>query len=109
MAEPGLGERLDQLDLVRGADRARFDLEPLARAFLVDLHICRQIAHGHPPLARASATDKAALPPHISLTVGHISLISLSQSRPLGVIARLAAQGRSVAFVAPLDKAGWPA
>src|SRR6516225_9981205 len=105
MAEPGLGERLDQLDLVRGADRTRFDLEPLARAFLVDLHMCRQITHGHPPLARASATDKAALPPHISLTVGHISLISLPQSRAMGaVITKLTAQGRSVAFLAPLDK-----
>jgi hypothetical protein len=37
MVQPGLGERLDQLDLVRGGDRAEFDLEPFARAFLVDL------------------------------------------------------------------------
>jgi hypothetical protein len=49
MAQPGLGERLDQLDLVRGVDRAGFDLEPFARAFLVDLHICRQIGHGLVP------------------------------------------------------------
>src|SRR6516165_1770931 len=47
MMQPGLGERLDQLDLVGGADRAGFDLKPFARAFLVDLHMCRQIAHGH--------------------------------------------------------------
>ena len=47
--QPGLGERLDQLDLVRGADRAGFDLEPFARAFLVDVHMFRQIGHGLVP------------------------------------------------------------
>jgi len=46
MVQPGFGERLDQLDLVGGADRAGLDLEPLARAFLVDLHMFRQIGHG---------------------------------------------------------------
>ncbi len=46
MVQTGLGERLDQSDLVRGADRAGFDLEPFARSFLVDLHMCRQIGHG---------------------------------------------------------------
>src|SRR4029077_9514308 len=49
MRQPGLGERLDQLDLVRGADRAGFDLEPFARAFLVDVHTCWQIGHGLVP------------------------------------------------------------
>jgi len=49
VVQPGLGERLDQPDLVGGADRARFDLEPFARTFLVDLHLCRQIAHGLVP------------------------------------------------------------
>ena len=46
MMQPGLGERLDQLDLVRGADRTGLDLEPFARAFLVDVHTFWQIAHG---------------------------------------------------------------
>jgi len=50
MMQPGLGERLDQLDLVGGADRAGFDLEPFARAFLVDLHLCWQIGHRFVPL-----------------------------------------------------------
>jgi hypothetical protein len=45
MVQAGLGKRLDQLDLVRAADRSRFDLEPLARALLVDLDMGRQIAH----------------------------------------------------------------
>src|SRR5260370_19819720 len=49
MVQPGLGERLDKLDLVRGADRAGFDLEPFARAFLVDLNAFRQIGHGFGP------------------------------------------------------------
>ena len=41
--QPGLGERLDQLDLVGGADRAGFDLESLERTFFVDLHMCRHM------------------------------------------------------------------
>ena len=45
MVQPGFGERLDQLDLVRGADRAGLDLKPFARAFLVDVHMFRQIGH----------------------------------------------------------------
>jgi hypothetical protein len=43
--QSGLGESFDQLDFIRGGDRAGFDLEPLARAFLVDLHMCRQVGH----------------------------------------------------------------
>ena len=46
MVQSGLGKRLDQLDLVRGADRAGFDLEPFARALLVDLNVFRQIGQG---------------------------------------------------------------
>jgi hypothetical protein len=49
MVQPGLGERLDQFDLVRGADRAGLDLEALAWAFLMNVHMCRQIAHGLVP------------------------------------------------------------
>jgi len=45
VVQPGLGERLDQLNLLRGADWAGFDLEPFTRAFLVDLHLCWQIGH----------------------------------------------------------------
>ena len=55
MVEPGFGERLDQLHLVRGADRAGFDLEPFARAFLVDVHLFRQIAHGLVPRWRTGS------------------------------------------------------
>src|SRR5215469_10858608 len=47
MMQPGLGKCLEQLDFVGGADRPGFDLKPFARAFLVNLHMCRQIAHGH--------------------------------------------------------------
>jgi hypothetical protein len=49
MMQTGLGERLDQLDLVRRADRAGFDLEAFARALLVDVHMCRQIGHSFRP------------------------------------------------------------
>src|SRR6202048_2036354 len=49
LVQAGLGERLNQLDLVRGADRAGFDLEPFARAFLMDFNMCRQIGHGLVP------------------------------------------------------------
>ena len=52
MVQTGLCERLDQLNLVRGAGWAGFDLEPFARAFLMDLHMCRQIAHGFIPLCQ---------------------------------------------------------
>ena len=46
MGEAGLGQRLDQADLVGGRDRPRLDLEALARAFLVDGDVFRQIGHG---------------------------------------------------------------
>jgi hypothetical protein len=49
MVQARLGQRLDQLDLVRGADRAGFDLEPFARAFLVNVDTCRQVAHDFAP------------------------------------------------------------
>jgi len=49
MVQSGFGERLDQLDLVGGADRAGLDLEPFPRAFLMDVHMCRQIGHDHVP------------------------------------------------------------
>ena len=49
MVQTGLGERLDQIDLVRRADRAGFDLEAVARAFLVDVHMCRQIGRSLRP------------------------------------------------------------
>lgn len=39
VVQPGLGKRLDQLDLVGGTDRARFDLKTLARAFLVNVDV----------------------------------------------------------------------
>jgi hypothetical protein len=47
--QPGFRKRFDQLDLIRGADRAGFDLEAFTRALLVDLHLCRQIGHGLAP------------------------------------------------------------
>ena len=37
--QPGLGQRLDQADLVGGGDRPGLDLEALARAFLVDFDV----------------------------------------------------------------------
>jgi hypothetical protein len=49
MVQPGLGERLDQFNLVRGADRAGFDLEPFARTFLMDVHMLREIGHDLAP------------------------------------------------------------
>ena len=51
MVQPGLSQRLDQLDLIRSADRAGLDLKPFARAFLVDVYMCRQIGHGLVPLS----------------------------------------------------------
>ena len=49
MMQPVLDERLDQLDLVRRADGAGLDLEAFARAFLVDVHMGRQIGHSVRP------------------------------------------------------------
>jgi hypothetical protein len=49
--QPGLGERLDQLDLVGRADRAGFDLEALTRALLVNLDMFRE---GRPSLPALS-------------------------------------------------------
>jgi hypothetical protein len=49
MMQTGLGERLDQLDLVRRADRAGFDLEAFARALLVDVEMSRQIGQSFRP------------------------------------------------------------
>ena len=46
VVEPGLGQRLDQRDLVGGGDRAGLDLEALARAFLEDVDAVRQVGHG---------------------------------------------------------------
>jgi hypothetical protein len=45
MPETGLGQGLDDPDLVRGGDRAGLDLKPIARAFLVIFYVCWQIAH----------------------------------------------------------------
>ena len=44
--QPGLGERLDQLDLVGRADRAGLDLEALTRAFLVNIDMFWKVGHG---------------------------------------------------------------
>ena len=38
-------------DLVGGRDRPGLDLEALARAFLMDVDMAREIGHGRPPLA----------------------------------------------------------
>ena len=43
--QPGFGQRLDQLDLVGGADGAGLDLETFAGAFLVDFDGLGQIGH----------------------------------------------------------------
>src|SRR5436190_5720411 len=43
--EPGLGQRLDQPDLVGCTYRPGLDLEALARPFLVDIGVCRQVGH----------------------------------------------------------------
>jgi len=48
MSKAGLSQGLDDLDLVLGRNRAGLDLEALARTFLVDLDMLRQIAHGRP-------------------------------------------------------------
>src|SRR6185312_12920576 len=45
VVQPGFGERLDQLDLVSGADRAGFDLKAFARTFLMDVHMLWQVGH----------------------------------------------------------------
>ena len=46
VVQAGLGQRLDQLDLVGGADRAGLDLEAFAWAFFVDIDVLGQIGHG---------------------------------------------------------------
>ena len=46
VVQPSLGERLDQFDLIRGADRAGLDLETFARAFLMYVDVLRQVGHG---------------------------------------------------------------
>ena len=45
VAKAGLGQGLDQPDLVGGSDRSGLDLEALARAFLMDVHAGRQVGH----------------------------------------------------------------
>ena len=46
---PGLRQRVDQLDLARGRDRAFLDLKAFARPFFGDVHGRRQIAHEASP------------------------------------------------------------
>ena len=45
LLQPSGGQRFDQCDLALGRDRAGFDLEALARAFLADLDGCGQVGH----------------------------------------------------------------
>ena len=45
VVEAGPRQRIDQRNLACGRDRAFFDLKSLARAFFVDMHGRRQVAH----------------------------------------------------------------
>ena len=49
VVQAGLRQRVDQLDLALGRDRAFLELEALARAFLVDLHEFREVGHAGAP------------------------------------------------------------
>src|SRR5437879_12879031 len=76
MVQPG--ERLDQLDLVRGTDRAGFDLEPFARAFLVGPHVlanrswsCSSVRTGYGPA-----------PHYVSSTIGKTATRCRRRDRP---------------------------
>src|SRR5439155_12341681 len=57
--EAGLRQRLDQPDLVGRADRPGLDLETLARTFLVDINMCRQVGHFCFPLICGSRSTPA--------------------------------------------------
>src|SRR5438270_9364062 len=53
VVQSGLGKRLDQPDFIGGTDRAGFDLKALARAFLVDVDMFREVGHRLPALLNA--------------------------------------------------------
>jgi len=69
LGHAGLGQRLDQADLLRGRDARGFRLEPLAGALLDDVHLARKLAHAALLSARsrpagASLRRRPCLPWH---------------------------------------------